>query len=290
MDDPPSFEPSYRKPKLNGEWHGADRESCAIDRRMIPRPAAALLSLLIASVTPAAAGAAPASLTAHPAPLQLAGVPTGERLLDGGAIGYFPPGLNPARPAPLLVLLHGAHGTGMDMLKSYRGDADRLGIVLVAPTAIAGTWDMIDDLRTRMGAEINLQPHYGKDLKALDAALADLFTRVAIDPARIGLLGFSDGATYALSVGTANPALFHTLIAYSPGPAFIADRPDRAQRIFVSHAKADPVLPYDDTASHVTALLRKHVAVTFRTFEGGHEVPPAIHAEALAFFMGQPAG
>src|SRR3546814_11208060 len=66
------------------------------------------------------------------------------------------------------------------------------------------SWDMVDDLSSRLGLELNVQPRYGKDLKAIDAALADLFPKVAVDPARVGIMGFSDGAAYALSVGTAS--------------------------------------------------------------------------------------
>ena len=205
--------------------------------------------------------------------------------LAGGAYAYLPKGLTGA-PAPLLVALHGAGGRASDVLESYRADADANHFILVLPQSKGPTWDMIEDLQSRLGVEMNVQPRYGKDLKALDAALADLFARVAVDPARVGIMGFSDGATYAVSVGTDNPQLFHIVIAYSPGPAF-PTRFDATQRIFISHAEEDPVLPYSTTRGMVAKMRVKKMPIMFESFHGGHEVPKAIHAKAVDYFMGK---
>jgi predicted esterase len=204
--------------------------------------------------------------------------------LAGGAYAYLPKGLTGA-PVPLLVALHGAGGEAADVLEAFREDADRDGFVLLIPVSKAGTWDMIQDLKGRLGAEMNVTPRYGKDLKALDESLTDIFAKVAIDPARVGLMGFSDGATYALSVGTANPQLFHTVIAFSPGPAFLS-KFDPTQRVFISHGEEDNVLPYVNTRGLVAKLRVKKVPITFANFHGKHEVPKDIHAQAIAFFKG----
>jgi len=169
------------------------------------------------------------------------------------------------------------------VLESFRDDADRDGFVLLIPTSKSGTWDMIEDLKSRLGIEMKVTPRYGKDLKALDLALADVFAKVAIDPARVGVMGFSDGATYAFSVGTANPQLFGTVIAFSPGPAFLG-KSDPAQRIFISHGENDEVLPYSYTRGMVAKLRVKRAAVTFEPFKGGHTVPKDIRAKAMALF------
>ena len=183
----------------------------------------------------------------------------------------------------MLVALHGAGGQAADVLDSFREAADANGIVLVIPQSSKGTWDMIEDLKTRLGIEMNVTPRYGKDLKAIDTALADLFSRVAVDPARVGIMGFSDGATYALSVGTANPQLFHEVIAFSPGPAFVGNSaPD--QFVFISHGENDHVLPFSTARGHVAKLRARKVPIEFEKFEGGHEVPRAIKEKAMAFF------
>ena len=217
-------------------------------------------------------------LTAPAAPEKRSGVLT----LAGGAFAYLPKGLTGA-PAPLLVAFYGAGGQASDVLESFRADADRDGFVLLIPTVKGATWDMIEDLQRRFGAEMNVTPRYGRDLKALDLALADVFAKVAIDPARVGVMGFSNGATYALSVGTANPQLFGTVIAFSPGPAFLG-KFDPTQRIFISHGEQDEVLPYSYTRGIVAKLRVKKAPLTFESFKGGHSVPKDIHAKGIAFF------
>ena len=62
-----------------------------------------------------------------------------------------------------------------------------------------------------------LEGGYGPDVAFLDRALELTFSRCAIDPARIAAEGFSDGASYALSIGITNGDLFSHVIAFSPG-------------------------------------------------------------------------
>ena len=203
--------------------------------------------------------------------------------LAGGAFAYLPKGRNAAAPAPLLIAFYGAGGQASDVLESFRADADRDGFVLLIPTTKGATWDMIQDLQSRFGIEMKVTPRYGKDLKALDVALADLFAKVAIDPKRIGMMGFSNGATYALSVGTANPQLISTVIAFSPGPAFLG-KSSPTQRIFISHGEQDEVLPYSYTRGIVARIRVKKIPLMFESFTGGHTVPKDIHAKAIAYF------
>lgn len=202
--------------------------------------------------------------------------------LAGGAYAYLPKGMTGAK-MPLLVAFYGAGGQPSDVLASFRADADRDRFVLLIPTAKGATWDMIVDLQSRLGAEMKVTPRYGKDLKALDAALADVFARVAIDPKRIGMMGFSNGATYALSVGTANPQLVSAVIAFSPGPAFLG-KSGPTQRIFISHGEQDEVLPYSYTRGIVARIRVRKVPLMFESFQGGHTVPKDIRAKGIAFF------
>ena len=242
-----------------------------------------LVGLLLAAPAIPALAAGPALSASPPAtPLASSDTRSGVLSLAGGAYAYLPKGRGGA-PSPVLVALHGAGGQASQVLESFRQQADANGIVLLIPQSAKGTWDMIEDLKSRLGLELNVQPRYGKDLKALDTALADLFARVAVDPARVGIMGFSDGATYALSVGTANPQLFKRIIAFSPGPAFLG-KSASDQYVFISHGENDRVLPFATARGHVSKLRVKKVPVEFERFDGGHEVPKAIKEKAMAFF------
>jgi phospholipase/carboxylesterase len=241
-----------------------------------------IAGLLLAAPGYSVVAAGPALTAAAPAtPIASSDTRSGVLSLAGGAYAYLPKGRSGA-PAPVLVALHGAGGQAADVLTAFRELADSNGVVLLIPQSAKGTWDMIEDLKSRLGVELNVQPRYGKDLKALDTALADLFTKVAVDPARIGIMGFSDGATYALSVGTANPQLFRQIVAFSPGPAFLG-KSAAGQSVFISHGENDKVLPFTTTRGHVAKLRVKKVPIAFERFDGGHEVPKAIKEKAFAF-------
>lgn len=250
-------------------------------RRTVARMGGMVWGAMLVATPAAAAGPELSTrppVTAPATPEKRSGVLT----LAGGAFAYLPKGMTGA-PRPLLVAFYGAGGQASQVLESFRADADRDGFVLLIPTTRGATWDMILDLQRRFGAEMNVTPRYGKDLKALDEALADVFAKVAIDPARVGVMGFSNGATYAFSVGTANPQLFHTVIAFSPGPAFLG-KSSPAQRIFISHGEQDEVLPYSYTRAIVSQLRVKKAPLMFESFKGGHTVPKDIRAKAFDFF------
>jgi hypothetical protein len=112
---------------------------------------------------------------------------------------YVPATYRAEQPAPLAVMFHGAGGTaqhGMALLQSL---ADAAGMILLAPWSRRQTWDVI-------------QGEYGPDIRFIDQALTQTFERYAIDSAHIAVGGFSDGASYALSVGIMNGDLLPMLL------------------------------------------------------------------------------
>jgi phospholipase/carboxylesterase len=179
------------------------------------------------------------------------------------------PAVVPAGPLPLLVFLHGASGNGAGALRRISPAAGRAGIAVVAPDSRNGTWDVI------RGAG------FSEDVAYLDRVLAHVFTRLDVDPARVAIGGFSDGASYALSLGLANGDLFPRIVACSPG--FIAEAPVHGQpRVFISHGTDDQILPIARCSRVIVPGLRRvGYEVEYREFEGRHELPPTIAAEAL---------
>jgi len=64
-------------------------------------------------------------------------------------------------------------------------------MVVLSVDSRAASWDL------RYGA-------FGPDVELIDRALAHAFERCNVDPARVAIGGFSDGASYALSLGLTN--------------------------------------------------------------------------------------
>jgi phospholipase/carboxylesterase len=171
-------------------------------------------------------------------------------------------------PVPLLVFLHGATQNGQGMLRRIGPAADQAGVAVLAPDSRDTTWDAIRD-------------RFGDDVRFLNLALEHMFARLAVDPTRIALGGFSDGASYAISLGLANGDLFPRITAFSPGFVISAE-PHGRPRFFVSHGTSDQILPIDRCSRVIVPRLRSlGYDVTFREFEGRHEMPADVAREGL---------
>ena len=173
-----------------------------------------------------------------------------------------------AAPLPLLVLLHGATESAEGVLGRLAPAVDETGIAVLAPNSRDSSWDAI-------------RYTFGPDVIFLNRALERVFEKVPIDPRRISIGGFSDGATYALSLGLINGDLFSRVVAFSPG--FVIDgTPAGRPRFFISHGTDDPILPIDRCGRRVASSLKaRGYEVTFREFAGGHTVPADIAREGM---------
>ncbi|WP_196882702.1 alpha/beta hydrolase [Arthrobacter sp. CAN_A214] len=180
---------------------------------------------------------------------------------------YVPATLTSGEPAPLLVSLHGAGGDAAGGSALLTSLADQYNAVILSPASRGSTWDAIRD-------------SYGPDVGVLERSLEEVFRSVAIDPERIGIAGFSDGASYALGLGLANGGLFRRILAFSPG--FIPVGPRSGQpEVFVSHGIDDTILPIRSTSHRIVPALKDDgYDVTYREFEGPHTVPAGIVQEA----------
>jgi phospholipase/carboxylesterase len=106
-----------------------------------------------------------------------------------------------------------------------------------------------------------------------------------VDPERVAVGGFSDGASYALSIGLNNGGLFRHVLAFSPGFA-APTRHEGRPRVFVSHGVDDRVLPIDPCSRRLVPMLRGGgLRRGLREFDGGHVVPPEMISAALARFL-----
>lgn len=183
---------------------------------------------------------------------------------------YVPPQSRNAYP--LMLLLHGAHGAGERIERRLQDLADRYGFIIVAPDSRGATWDVT-------------RGDLGPDVEFIDGALREVFSRYPIDPARVAVAGFSDGASYALTIGVMNGHLFTHVIAFSPG--FIAAEYGQGMPpIFISHGADDEILPVERTSQHLVPALRKNgYRVRFRQFDGPHTIPPEVAQEAVEWWL-----
>ena len=205
---------------------------------------------------------------AGPGDLQPLGLATGR---DG--LLYVPEGYRPDTPAPLVLMLHGSGGNAQNGIDPFEGLADDAGCILLVPESRdPRTWDLVLD-------------GFGPDVTFIDRALAQTFRRYAIDPARVAIEGFSDGASDALSLGLTNGDLFTHLIAFLPGFLMAEERRGRPH-IYIAHGIADTTLPIDECSRKIVPMIRDAgYDVRYHEFDGPHTVPAEIADEALDWFL-----
>ena len=190
---------------------------------------------------------------------------------DRDGLLYVPRSYKPGEPMPLLVLLHGAGNTALSTQYAY-AHADDFGFIVLSPDSRdERTWDAI------LGT-------WGPDLEFIGQALKYARSQCAVVDSHIGLGGFSDGGSYALSMGIGNGDVFTKILGMSPGvmqPAAVRGKP----KIWVSHGTSDPIMPIDLTSRKFVPRLKSlGYDVTYREYEGRHQLPAPIAHEAFAWF------
>ncbi|MEU4680076.1 phospholipase [Micromonospora sp. NPDC023737] len=185
---------------------------------------------------------------------------------DGGMLALlYAPAPSEDRPYRLVVMMHGAGGSARQGLDLLLPVADAHHLLLLAPQAAASSWDLIAE-------------GFGTDVRRIDGLLESVFAGYPVQDVVLG--GFSDGASYALSLGLTNGDLVAGVVAFSPGfsaPLVTHGRP----RVFVSHGVDDRVLPIDVCSRRLVPRLHDlGYDVTYQEFPGGHEVPQEIRTAA----------
>ena len=202
-------------------------------------------------------------------------IDTGEHQLTTQSSGrdallYVPGSYDPSVPVPLLVMLHGGAGDA-DGTRPLFEIADSLGMAVLSPDSRDYTWDMV------------AWGEFGEDVEFIEEALEYVFERVAIDPDRLALGGFSDGASYTLSLGLTNGDLFTHLLVFSPGlmrPSTLVGRPP----VYLSHGTDDASLAVEFSRDQVVPILRHEgYEVTYVEFDGGHVVPKWVAEESMGW-------
>ncbi len=246
----------------------------------LPRSAAATVALLAglatACFTNPFEGEAPDRGDARLAPLPLSvpdlAAPTGTLPLGLGGtrdgVLFVPASYDPSTPTPMALLLHGATGSGSTILTSHQQLADSLGIIILAPDSRVTTWDAIF-------------ARFDYDIEFIDLALADVVSRYNVDRARVGVIGFSDGASYAFALGQANGDIFTKVVLHSPGIRFAVDRVGKPA-FYIAHGTQDAILPvFLSRDSFVPYLKWLDYEVQFHEWNGPHAMSLARIRESL---------
>jgi phospholipase/carboxylesterase len=203
-----------------------------------------------------------------------------QRLSGRNGLLYVPS--NAAGPLPLLILLHKAGGSAREWFsggESFAPYADKGHFSILAPESPGMTWGT--------GPKT-----WGYDYLAINRALEEAFVRCAFDRNRLAIGGFSDGASYALSLGLANGDIFSYIVAFSPGYVVKAHARGRLGLhnevqipfVYIAHGTADNVLPIASTSRIFASSLEKNgYNITFHEFSGSHHLSHHVADQGMAW-------
>jgi phospholipase/carboxylesterase len=212
------------------------------------------------------------------------GTPTGTATVGSTPLGigtgrdgflYVPTSYQASVATPLLILLHGAGQTSAYWTTStpMQALADEFKVILLAPDSRDTDWDLVTS------------GTFNVDVDFIDQALTNVFKKVNVHPNRVGMCGFSDGASYALSLGIINGDFISAVIAHSPAAMQVPVRKG-SPRVFISHGTEDAVSPVTRSRDGIVpALFSVGLNPHYVEFTGGHVVPAGISREAVAWFV-----
>ncbi|MFJ2991391.1 alpha/beta hydrolase [Pandoraea sp. NPDC087047] len=188
------------------------------------------------------------------------------------AVLYVPDGLPTDQPVALFVMFHGAGGFPEKVLPFIEPHADQHRFLVLAPHSTFPTWDIV------IGGN-------GPDLERLQVALRLVAARYRLDAGHVAFAGFSDGASYALSIGVTNGDIASHVIAFSGG--FMSIFVQEGQpKIFIAHGLIDEQLPIATSGrQNANKLKAAGYDVQFVEFDGLHIIEPGVVARAIDFFL-----
>jgi poly(hydroxyalkanoate) depolymerase family esterase len=259
-------------------------------------------ALIMTSTTPQAAapqaGAAPAAgtqATAEPAGTFEWHTWTGPEGTRRYRL-FAPAGLDPSKPAPLVVMLHGCTQDPDDFARGTRFNhaAARVGVIVAWPEQTAEH----QQLKCWSWYEPAHQAARAGEPAMIAGITREVMASHAIDPRRVYIAGVSAGAAMAVNTAAAYPELYaavgtHSGIPYraaadvahawavmrtgTPDPAILAYALQdalggRAMPLIAIHGGADPVvspLNSRQLAAQWAGVLQLHSSAPERTTEGG---------------------
>lgn len=127
---------------------------------------------------------------------------------------HVPASVNGTTPVPLVIMLHGAGGSGQGALQddNWIAESDKGGFIVAGPDALPNNPNrpsslLLNPTRWREGSgRGSLAGQDVDDVAFINALIDDVISKTAIDPARIYVTGHSSGAgmTYTLGVQLSN--------------------------------------------------------------------------------------
>lgn len=190
---------------------------------------------------------------------------------------------DPAKRYPLLVSLHGQHGTAEGEMRTWLEEVKKEpGLFLLAPDAAKGGWG-----RSRVGFA-NVQ-----------AVIRDAIEKWPIDPLKVYVDGASMGGNGSFQFAYMFPDLVAAAAPRAGGPEFFKDEKDPkvARPRFLQNLRNTPVywivgvkddkVPIEWVRAAKAKADELKLDLVYREMDGGHEWFPAENPKVLEWLRGK---
>jgi len=158
---------------------------------------------------------------------------------------HIPPGLDAATPLPLVFVLHGGggHGLQMERFTNFSALSDKEGFIACYPDGVEHNWfdgRVVQDSRA----------HRDKidDAGYIDALLDVIAQKHPIDSKRLYATGISNGGFFSHTLAATLSRRFAAIAPVVGGmaPALAADfHPDHPVSVLLLQGTEDPLVPFD---------------------------------------------
>ncbi len=179
---------------------------------------------------------------------------------------------------PVLVVLHWSFVTGPEYLHYWREDADRRGVILVAPNSKGrGSW----------------LPADGDNLAQLTG---ELKAGYSVDRDRIWVAGYSAGAVFIYYLAFKHPEVFHAGLVNGGRirrhrPLLPTDKGKKPMRLCIFHGRWDKNIHFDEAEGDAIELRQHGYGVTLYPIDRfGHWIPRTLGDPMLDCLEGKSPG
>ncbi len=158
------------------------------------------------------------------------------------------------QPAPLVIALHGGGGNGKTMIDRWQALARQQGIVIAAPNGIGrserrGTWNASGCCGEAMTRGVD-------DVAFVQAVIDDVSRKIAIDPKRIYVTGFSNGGMLTHRVAIALGRRIAAAGVVSGAMFGNEARPRGPVPMLIIHGESDNVVGFEGGMSETRFVAR----------------------------------
>jgi polyhydroxybutyrate depolymerase len=193
---------------------------------------------------------------------------------------------NTGRAAPLVFVFHGHGGRGAQLERQLDMEGAWPDAVAVYPDGLTGHKGITDAEGVRTGWQTQVGELGDRDLALYDAMRARLERDLDIDPARVYVMGHSNGSQFAALLVNQRGGGIAAVAHLSAPPAARLIATDPVRPTFIAMGTHDTIVPFADQ-QRVLPLLRQHlggVELVTLVYDGGHAPPPGVATSITAFF------